>query len=156
MCKAEPDVIEGRLHVAYHNWYGALASSFLREIRDHKRLMGTRCLSCGKVHMPPRSVCPGCFASLHEWVELPPAGVLLTYTLVNHTYSTYCQPREAPYYVGIVQLDGADTGLCHLLGELHGQEVRVGMRVEAVFREERVGNILDIAHFRPVTGGGGE
>jgi uncharacterized OB-fold protein len=28
-------------------------------------------------------------------------------------------------------------------------KVRVGMKVEPVFKEERVGNILDIQYFRP-------
>jgi uncharacterized OB-fold protein len=142
--------MEGRLYVPYHNWYGTVASRFFQEIRDHARLLGTRCPACAKVFMPPRSVCPGCLGRLEEWVELPPTGTLLTYTQVNQTYSTYYQPREAPYLVGIVQLDGAHTGLCHLLGDVEPGDAEIDMRVEAVFREERKGNILDIAHFRPI------
>jgi len=49
----------------------------------------------------------------------------------------------------LVRLDGADTGFLHLLGEADTKGLRIGMRVEAVFGEERVGNILDIRYFRP-------
>jgi hypothetical protein len=142
--------VDGRLYVPYYNWYGRTASRFFEEIRDHARLLGTRCPACAKVYMPPRSVCPGCLGRLEEWVELPPTGTLTTYSVIHQTYSTYCQPREAPYLVGIVQLDGAHTGLCHLLDGVAFDAVRIGMRLKAVFRGERRGNILDIDHFRPI------
>jgi uncharacterized OB-fold protein len=150
MSDSTPHVVEGRLYVPYHNWYGMVASRFFSEIRDHKRILGTRCASCEKVYMPPRSTCPLCLASLEEWVELPPTGDLITYTVVKYAYSRYYQPAEPPYPVGIVRLDGAHTGLCHLLGEVEIDGIAVGMRVEAVFRDERKGNILDIAYFRPL------
>ncbi len=150
MSEAKAHVVDGRLYVPYHNWYGLVASRFFSEMRDHKRLMGTRCGHCAKVYMPPRSVCPHCLATLSQWVELPPTGVLLTYTLVNYVYGGYYQPANPPYPVGIVRLDGADTGLCHLLGEVEPDALSIGMRVEAVFREERKGDILDIAYLRPL------
>ena len=56
---------------------------------------------------------------------------------------------EAPYPVGIIKLDGADTGMCHLLGEMLVEDIKIGMRVEAVFRQDRKGNILDVAFFKP-------
>jgi len=56
---------------------------------------------------------------------------------------------DAPYPVGIIKLDGADTGMCHLLGEVVPEDIKIGMRVEAVFQEQRKGNILDIAYFKP-------
>jgi len=142
-------VVDGRLYVPYQNWVGALASDFFRELRDNKRIWGTRCGACAKVYMPPRSVCPGCFAQIQERVELPPTGTLQVHTVVHYTYSPYYQPMEAPYAVGIIKLDGADTGLCHLLGEVELETIKTGMRVQAVFREERQGNILDIAYFKP-------
>jgi len=87
---------------------------------------------------------------LEDWVELPPTGILVTYTVVNYTYGSYYQPQEAPYSIGIIKLDGADTGLCHILGEVKPEDIKIGMRVQAVFREQREGNILDIAYFKPL------
>lgn len=144
------ETTEGRLYVPYHNWYGATASRFFLELRDKGRLMGTNCAACQKVYMPPRSVCPDCFEKLEQWVELPPRGTLITYTIVHYTYGDYYQPQRAPYALGIVRLDGAHTGMCHLLGEVRPEEIRVGMRLHAVFREDRKGNILDIAYFKPM------
>jgi uncharacterized OB-fold protein len=37
-----------------------------------------------------------------------------------------------------------------MLGEVKPEELRVGMRVKAVFREERKASILDIKYFRPL------
>jgi uncharacterized OB-fold protein len=57
----------------------------------------------------------------------------------------------------LVKLDGADSALMHLLGEVDLEDVeeatkriQVGMRLEAVWREERVGGIQDIRYFRPL------
>lgn len=145
-----PIVQKGRLYVPYSNFYGATATKFFSELRDNKRLLATRCSSCNKTFMPPRSVCPNCFAQLMEWVELPTSGRLLTYTLVNYNYGSYYQPQQPPYIVGIVKIDGADTGLCHLIRQVDPKRLKIGMRVKAVFKGKRKGDILDIAFFKPV------
>ncbi len=36
------------------------------------------------------------------------------------------------------------------MGEVDPEQVQIGMRVEAVFKEEREGNIFDIRYFRPI------
>jgi hypothetical protein len=60
------------------------------------------------------------------------------------------QPVEPPIIYGVVQLDGADTGFVHMLGEVDPEQLRIGMRVQAVFKDERSGGILDIRYFRPL------
>jgi uncharacterized OB-fold protein len=37
-----------------------------------------------------------------------------------------------------------------MLGEIDPEQLRVGMRVQAVFQKEREGNILDIKYFKPL------
>jgi len=127
---------------------GATTSRFFIEIRDNQKITGIRCPHCNVVFVPPRTTCGRCFAQLHEWVEVGPQGTLETYAQVR--YSTPVQPAAAPFYYGIIKLDGADTGLPHMVGGLMGKEPRIGMRVQAVFREERKGNMLDILYFKPV------
>jgi uncharacterized OB-fold protein len=51
----------------------------------------------------------------------------------------------------VIKLDGADTGLTHIIGEADPSEVKIGMRVEAVLKENREGNILDIKYFKPLS-----
>lgn len=145
-----PHIVPGRLYVPYFNYYGALGSEFYRQLRDNKKIMGAKCPVCNRVYMPPRSVCAICFSNLSQLVEVSPRGTLLTYTVIHYTYTPTYQPAPVPYAYGIIQLDGADTGLCHILGEVEFDKIIIGMRVEAVFKEKREGNILDIKYFRPV------
>lgn len=127
---------------------GAVGSRFLIELRDKKRIMGTRCPTCNRVYVPARSICKDCFGQLDEWVEVSSKGTVLTYA-VDHE-SKPIQPMATPIVYGIIQLDGADTGFVHMLGEVDPEQLRVGMKVQAVFKEERVGNILDIKYFKPL------
>ncbi|MFQ5925700.1 MAG: Zn-ribbon domain-containing OB-fold protein [Dehalococcoidia bacterium] len=145
----EPIIIEGRIVVPYRYSVGGVGSKFLIALRDNKRIMAIRCRECNRVYMPPRGNCSRCFSKLEEWVELEGKGTLLTYTIIN--YPLPIHPVEAPFAYGVIQLDGADTGFTHLLGEVDPKEIRIGMRVEPVFREEREGNILDIKYFRPLS-----
>jgi uncharacterized OB-fold protein len=110
--------------------------------------MGTRCPDCNRVYVPARSICKDCFGQLSQWVEVSDKGTLLTYTVCNAPNAV--QPTEAPLTYGIVQLDGADTGFVHMLGEVEPEQLRVGMRVQAVFKEEREASILDIRYFKPL------
>jgi uncharacterized OB-fold protein len=49
-----------------------------------------------------------------------------------------------------VKLDGADTGMVHFIGEVKPADIKIGMKVKAVFKDKREGNILDIKYFKPV------
>jgi len=144
----EPVVVRQDLKVPYRYSMGAITSRFFIEIRDNRKIMGIRCPQCDLVFVPPRSTCGRCFSQLQEWVEVGNRGTLETYTQVR--YPTPVQPAAAPFYYGVIKLDGADTGLAHLVGSLKGQEPCIGMRLQAVFREDRKGNMLDISYFEPV------
>ena len=63
---------------------------------------------------------------------------------------TPVQPLAASFFYGIIELDGADTRLPHFIGDTDGKEPHIGMRLQAVFKEERAGNMLDILYFKPV------
>ena len=149
----EPVVARQALQVPYRYSMGATTSKFFIEIRDNRKILGIRCPACDVVYVPPRTTCGRCFSQLDEWVEVGDRGTLETYTRVY--YSTPVQPVPAPFYYGIIKLDGADTGLAHLVGGLKGKEPKIGMRLQAVFKEDRQGNMLDISYFKPVEGGKG-
>lgn len=148
MTGERPLVFETRLLIPYRNYAGAVGSRFLRELRDHKRILGIRCPSCDRVYVPPRSTCYACFGQLRDWVQVGTTGTLISFTEVYYRESIH--PVTPPFMYGIVRLDKADTGLLHLLGEIDPGEAKIGMRVEAVFREGRQGSILDIRYFRPL------
>jgi uncharacterized OB-fold protein len=73
---------------------------------------------------------------MNEWVELSDTGTLLTYTVTRYAVPGI-QPQPPPFALGIIKLDGASTGLVHLLGEIGLNNISVGLRVKAVFREVR-------------------
>ena len=138
----------GQIYIPNTYSAGAVGSRFLIELRDNKRIMGIRCPTCNRVYVPARSVCKDCFAQLNEWVEVSDKGTLLTYTVTHQ--ATRVQPMEPPLVYGIIQLDGADNGFVHMLGEVDSEQLRIGMRVQAVFKEKREASILDIKYFKPL------
>jgi len=137
-----------RIRLSYTWHVGKVGSRFYQAIRDHCQIMGTRCPQCERVYVPPRETCPRCFVDAGEWVEVGDAGTLLTYTVTRYSVPGI-QPQEPPFALGVIQLDGASTGLVHLLGEIDPHDITIGMRMKAVFREQREGNYLDIAYFKP-------
>lgn len=146
-------VYSGQLFIPYRFEAGRTGSKFLRELRDKKRIMGLECTKCNKIYVPPRSTCKECFSSLDKWVEVGTEGKLLTYTVLRtprHAQQELLD-RHLPIAYGIIKLDGSDTGFVHLLGEVDLDKIRVGMKVKAVFEEDRRGSILDINYFKPVT-----
>jgi len=99
--------------------------------------------------VPPRQTCERCFSDLTDaWIELEPTGEVSGFTVIR--YAEPYQPAAPPYVLALIKLDGADTPIAHLLdcGDL--ANARVGMRVRAVFSEERKDNILEIARFEPI------
>jgi len=148
----DPYVAEGRLAMPYRYFPGPIATRFFLELRDNQRIMGIRCPTCGIVYVPPETTCGKCFEKLEEWVEVGNKGVLQSYTVTHYTLPVH--PDHTPIIYGLVKLDGADTGFLHFLGEVENGALQIGMKMEAVFREERVGNILDIKYFRPASSSG--
>ncbi len=153
---AEENIIyDGRIRMPYKWAAGKTSSFFLTQLRDHAKIWGTRCSLCQMIFVPPRKNCPRCVTADTTWVELPPRGILQTYTEI-HFSEPLLQPLEPPYMYGVVKLEGADTGLTHFLGEVEPEKLRSGMRMEAVFKkkEDRCGLITDLLYFRPEGGSG--
>jgi len=64
----------GNVEADYIYTSGIAGERFFRELRDHGRLMGTRCSECGTQWVPPKLFCEECFKEVHDWVELPREG----------------------------------------------------------------------------------
>jgi uncharacterized OB-fold protein len=122
---------------------------FIAALRNERRILGLRCPVCQRVYLPPRVVCGNCYAELHEWVEVKDTGTVRAFTVVHTPIidPTTGQPRPTPYAMALIQLDGAGTTLNHYLAENDPTKLRIGMRVRAAWREQRVGTLSDIVHF---------
>ncbi len=144
----EPIVMEGKLDIPSTYPAGLIGSKFLIGLRDEEKIRGIKCPECDKIFVPPKSICKFCYVQLSDMVEVDTKGTLLTYAVVRRPNTI----QTADQIYGIVQLDGADTGFTHLLGEVEPEQLEIGMKVEAVFKndEDRVASILDIKYFKPL------
>ncbi len=141
-------VVEGKMALPYQYFAGATGSKFIVALRDEKKILGVRCEKCDKTFIPPRETCERCFSDLTDaWVELEPTGEVTGFTVIR--YVEPYQPKQPPYVLALIRLDGADTPVAHILDCGDVGNARVGMRVRAVFSEERKNNILEISHFEP-------
>jgi uncharacterized OB-fold protein len=123
-------------------------SAFYRGLAEG-RIVGQRCPACHKVYVPPRSACPVDGVATTDEVELGHTGTVTTFCIVNVPFLG--QKITPPYVSAYVLLDGADIAFLHLILDIPAEEVRMGMRVEAVWkpREEWGTTIENISHFRP-------
>jgi len=155
----EADFREKR--VIYNTWTpnaqyawdaGVAIGRYLAELKEG-RLIGVRCNKCRRTVIPPRNFCEWCFRPMDDWVYLPDTGTINTYSLC---YVTWDMGRvKVPEISAVIDIDGTSppVGIMHLLGEVKPDDVKIGMKVQAVWKpaEEREGSILDIKYFKPMT-----
>ena len=136
------------VRLRYEHTTSAGESSYLRGLAEG-RLLGQRCPACGKVYIPPRGACPADGVPTTDEVELPDTGIVTTFCIVNVPYQG--QRVAPPYVAASVLLDGADIAFQHLILGCAPDEVRMGMRVAAVWkpRPEWGTTPENIDHFRP-------
>ena len=136
------------VQLRYEHTTSAGESSYLRGLAEG-RLLGQRCPACGKVYIPPRGACPVDGVPTTDDVELPDTGIVTTFCVVNVPYQG--QRVTPPYVAASVLLDGADIAFQHLILGCEPDEVRMGMRVAAVWkpRAEWSTSPGNIDHFRP-------
>jgi uncharacterized OB-fold protein len=132
---------------------GYAVGKFLQGLKEGK-ILGIRCRKCDRILVPPRAFCELCFLPLDEWVELKDTGRVNTFSI---SYISWDVRRlEKPEIPAVIEIDGASPGIgiLHLLGEVKPEEVKVGMKVKAVWKKEseRIGAITDILYFKPLKG----
>jgi uncharacterized OB-fold protein len=123
-------------------------SAFYRGLNEG-RIVGQRCPTCQKVYVPPRSACPADGTPTAEEIEVSQTGTITTFCIVNVPFLG--QKIIPPYVSAYVLLDGADIAVLHLILGVPADEVRMGMRVKAVWkpREEWTYSLENIDHFEP-------
>ena len=84
--------------------------------------------------MPPRGADPELGEPTAEQVELAHTGTVTSFCVVNVAF--YGQDDGDPLHGGLILLDGADLPIMHLIQEVAVDDVRIGMRVEAVWVDD--------------------
>ena len=123
-------------------------TAYLKALKEGK-LLGARTGATGKLYFPAREADPATGKVLDEYVELPDKGTVTTFAIINIPFAG--QRIKPPYVAAYVLLDGADIPFLHLVSDIEAADVRMGMRVEAVWRprEEWDFGIDNIEYFRP-------
>jgi hypothetical protein len=146
--EAEPGMMITPVRLHYRHSASAEESRYLRALQEGK-IIGQRCPACGKVYVPPRGACPVDGVPTTTDVELPDVGTVTTFCVVNVPFQGQRVP--SPYVAASVLLDGADIAFQHLILGCDPAEVRMGMRVRAIWkpREEWGTTSENIDYFEP-------
>lgn len=140
--------IKTPMRLEYRYTAGEATSRFLRGIGQGK-ILGQRCPSCKKVYVPPRGSCPRCAVPTAEEVQLSDKGTITTFAIVRVPSENIDVPL--PFASVHVLLDGADVPFFSVVQECPVDEIRIGMRVEALWvpKEELRPTLDSIRYFKP-------
>ncbi len=141
--------VEGDMEVDYIYTAGIAGERFYVTLRDKEKLVATHCDKCNHTFMPPRMYCDRCFAELSNWIELPPTGTIASYTIAHEDNNGERLPE--PVVLAFIEIEKTDGALIHKVGEVKPGALKIGMRVQAVFKKksERTGALTDIQYFKP-------
>lgn len=104
--------------MAGHRSYPPRVSAFTQPFWDGLRQghwQTTCCGQCGRQTFPPKPVCPHCWSTDVRWSELSTRGTLYSWTRVHAAPTAFA--GEAPYAVGIVDLDTGIRLACRLVDD---------------------------------------
>jgi uncharacterized OB-fold protein len=104
------------------------STAFWEAARQH-RLVAQRCRDCGRLHHPPRPMCPECHSLDIEMVDLAGTGVLYSYAVLHHPqHPAFSYPLVA----ALVDLDEGVRIVSNVVGVDPG-EIRIGMELQVRF-----------------------
>ncbi|MCF8109372.1 MAG: Zn-ribbon domain-containing OB-fold protein [Desulfohalobiaceae bacterium] len=96
------------------------------------KIMGTRCLKCGRSYFPPRADCSECLSSTIDWFEITGPGKLLTWSLMQ--FGPVGFEDDLPYSIAVVEFDEVKV-FGRLAPDLSEDEVQVGMAMDVQTNE---------------------
>ena len=145
----EPMTADTVLEFVYKHSTGDTIGRFLAGLKEQQKIWGQRVAGIG-VAVPPSGYSEADGSDAGEWVEVAPRGTVTAVARVFHPIADL-HPTDLPFAFVLVKLDGADTGLAHIVVD-DLEKLFVDSRVEAVWKpdDERVGSVRDIAHFRVI------
>jgi len=135
----EPFEVPDVMKVTYKYSYGG-QSAFFRALRDYGKLLGATCTKCNFTYCPPRKNCSKCYGDT-EWVDLLGTGKIESFTTVYR--GTSMLKKGQAVVCAYVKLDGTDFVTLSNVEMDDPSKAFVGMKVKAVFKDERIGRVSD-------------
>jgi uncharacterized OB-fold protein len=112
-----------------------------------RQLMLQRCTDCSEFYFYPRPLCPRCLSRNVEWKPVSGRGRLHTFVINHRPPRNF--PVQAPYIIGIVELDEGPRLMSNIIGiEADPKLVHCDMPVEVVF--EDITDDITLPKFRPL------
>lgn len=152
----EPDKVsrmEYQWHVPYKVTLGETYARFLEGLKQ-KKILGNVCPKCGGLYVPARPFCDDCFEAPVEWVETDGIGTLMTFSVA---YVKFMGLPDPPNITGIIKVGNSVTNFLHFVSGVDYEDPReleekvyVGMKLRPVWKEDRIGDLFDIAYFEPL------
>lgn len=122
------------IRLSYTYTPGRALSRYLRAMAD-RRILGERCGVTGQVFVPPRGVSPLAGTATAGVVELPDTGYVDSFNVTRVPIERR-PDLKPPYCSAWVVLDGASVGFMGLVINIAPEDVRIGMRVKAVWKPD--------------------
>ena len=109
-------------------------ANFLRE----EKLMGSKCMTCGALFLPPRALCAHCHSADMNWVQLKGIGKLAAFTsiaigppcMIEQGYD-----RSNPYCAAVIELSEGLRIVARIenIDALHPENIKIGMSLKVKF-----------------------
>jgi uncharacterized OB-fold protein len=128
--------LKSDLSMPYTLTPGRAAGTFLAEIKN-RRIVGSKFKNSGTVVVPAQDFCPQSGDSEFDLVEAPHTGRLTAYTETDAGL------------IGLIRVDGSDVDFAHRIVGARYEDLRVDMRVEAVWATGAEDGINRIQGFQP-------
>jgi uncharacterized OB-fold protein len=110
-----------------------------------RKLKLQRCKSCEQIWFPIGPACPNCLSLEFDWALMSGRGVIHNYVVYHKAWTPWLEKR-VPYAVIQVELDEGPRLTTNLL-DYPVKEIKIGMRVEAVY--EDVTAEITLLQFKP-------
>jgi len=132
---------------------GPAYTKWMKSLKDQK-ILANKCSKCGREFVPAKPFCEYCFETADEWVETDGVGIVESFTV---GYADFLNFPETPYVIGVIRVGNSAVSMIHWIAgfdydkpEDIPDKIQIGMKVKAVWAEDRTGDILDIKYFEPV------
>lgn len=143
------DVVPYKMELHYEHAFGPYYGRLFDEIKTNRKIMGTRTPDGLGAFLPPREYCDVTHKRSGTWVECGPEGTVRACSIIYLEFMG--QTRPPPYIYAEIILDGASTRLIHTIDGVDmtrvKELVKPGVRVRAVWSDQRTGSLKDISHF---------
>jgi uncharacterized OB-fold protein len=140
--------LTGEIPIYHRYTLGVAGERFFKALRDDRQILASPCSKCQQRLLPPKMYCERCFEETSDhWESLAGPGYVRSFTIMHRSLEE--APLETPEVVVLVSWEGVRGGLIHRLREVDPAEVLIGISVEPVWADQRVGAMSDIDYFRP-------